>query len=47
MNELTRRAAPFVALGLAFVVIGITTHRAFAYVGVAFICVGIVRSKRP
>ena len=36
-------AAPFPAMGAAFVAIGITGNRAFTAVGLAFITLGCVR----
>lgn len=39
----TRRAGfPFIALGIAFVVLGITTNRTFLYVGIIFIVAAFV-----
>ncbi|HEX5707857.1 MAG TPA: hypothetical protein VFX96_11210 [Pyrinomonadaceae bacterium] len=40
---------PFLALGVAFIVIGITTQRAFLYVGLVFLAVAVamlVRGRR-
>jgi hypothetical protein len=40
---------PFLALGIAFIVIGITTQRAFLYVGIVFLAIAVgmlVRSRR-
>ena len=44
-----RTAFPFIALGIAFVVLGITSNRTFLYVGIVFIVAAPVlmaRSRR-
>jgi energy-converting hydrogenase Eha subunit A len=46
MTTSTRRATPFIALGIAFVVIGISGQRAFIYVGIVFMIIGVVESRR-
>jgi hypothetical protein len=35
------RATPFVAIGIAFLVIGLSGSRALIYVGIVFIIIGI------
>jgi hypothetical protein len=39
--------APFLAIGIAFLVIGITGNRAFIGIGVAFIVIALTRMRRP
>jgi energy-converting hydrogenase Eha subunit A len=46
MTPSPRRATPFIALGIAFVVIGISGQRAFIYVGIVFMIIGVVESRR-
>ena len=41
MARLSRRAIPFVALGTAFLGVGATGRRAFIYVGLVFLELGI------
>ena len=43
MALLPRRWAPPVAIGIAFLAIGMTSNRAFLYMGIVFIIIGIVR----
>lgn len=46
---MSKRGIPFIALGTAFLGIGIVGQRTFLYVGIAFLAVGIIllRRKRP
>jgi hypothetical protein len=37
---------PFIALGVAFVVMGTTTNRTFLYAGLAFIFIGLAIVRR-
>ena len=41
MTRLSRRAIPFIALGTAFIGIGLTGRRTFVYVGVVFLALGV------
>ncbi len=41
MARLSRRAIPFIALGTAFLGVGMVSQRAFMYVGVVFIALGV------
>lgn len=41
MSRLPRRAIPFIALGTAFLGIGVAGQRAFIYVGIVFLALGI------
>lgn len=48
MLDSTRRVLPFICVGIAFVAVGATGRTAFIYIGVVFICVGIIRARiRP
>jgi hypothetical protein len=38
--------ASFLAIGIAFLVIGITTNRAFIGIGVAFVVIAFTRMRR-
>jgi mannose/fructose/N-acetylgalactosamine-specific phosphotransferase system component IIC len=38
-------AAPFFALGFAFIAIGASRQRAFAVIGIAFLAIAIVRLR--
>lgn len=46
---MSKRGIPFIALGTAFLGIGIAGQRAFIYVGLVFLILGVVllRRKRP
>ena len=41
MARLSRRAIPFIALGTAFLGIGVASQRTFIYVGLVFLALGI------
>ena len=41
MARLSRRAIPFVALGTAFLGIGTVGQRAFIYIGLVFLALGV------
>jgi hypothetical protein len=41
MARLSRRAIPFIALGTAFLGIGIVGQRVFLYLGIVFLALGI------
>ena len=41
MARLSRRAIPFIALGTAFLGVGTVSQRAFIYVGLVFLALGI------
>lgn len=41
MARLSRRAIPFIALGTAFLGIGVAGQRVFIYVGLVFLALGI------
>lgn len=41
MARLSRRAIPFIALGTAFLGVGIVSQRAFIYVGIVFLALGV------
>lgn len=41
MARLSRSAIPFIALGTAFIGIGIAGQRTFLYVGLVFLALGI------
>ncbi|HEX8162063.1 MAG TPA: hypothetical protein VF538_09335 [Pyrinomonadaceae bacterium] len=45
MTPFTSRAAPFVAPGIAFLAIGLSGSRAFIYVGIVFMLIGIIRGR--
>jgi hypothetical protein len=45
MSKIGRVGYPFIALGIAFLVIGFTGHRAFIAVGAMFLVVGIIKLK--
>ncbi len=46
---MSKRGIPFIALGTAFLGIGIAGQRTFLYVGVVFMLIGMIllRRKRP
>jgi hypothetical protein len=46
MRKVGRVGYPFIALGISFLVIGFSGHRAFIGVGVVFLLLGIVTLKR-
>ena len=46
MANPAQRAAPFIAIGIAFVALGATGRRTFFFVGAAFILIGIVMARR-
>lgn len=41
MARLSRRAIPFIALGTAFLGVGAAGQRAFIYVGLIFLALGV------
>jgi hypothetical protein len=45
MTPLARRAAPFIAIGIAFLAIGLSGNRTFIYVGIVFMLIGIIRGR--
>jgi hypothetical protein len=42
---MSKRGIPFIALGTAFLGIGITGRRTFLYVGIVFLIIGVVLLK--
>jgi hypothetical protein len=46
MARLARAATPFIVIGIAFLALGMSGRRAFLYVGVVFMIVGILRARR-
>ena len=50
MSKLTRHGVPiFLVLGIAFLGVGLSGNRAFSYIGLAFIVIGVgalVRNSR-
>jgi hypothetical protein len=45
-DSMSKRGIPFIALGTAFLGIGIASQRTFLYVGIAFLIIGIVLLRR-
>ncbi|HEX8422118.1 MAG TPA: hypothetical protein VF634_01840 [Pyrinomonadaceae bacterium] len=43
---MSKRGIPFIALGTAFLGIGIASQRTFIYVGLVFLILGIVLLRR-
>jgi hypothetical protein len=43
---MSKRGIPFIALGTAFLGIGIASRRTFIYVGVVFLIIGVVLLRR-
>jgi hypothetical protein len=43
---MSKRGIPFIALGTAFLGIGIAGQRTFLYVGIAFLLIGLLLLKR-
>lgn len=43
---MSKRGIPFIALGTAFLGIGITGQRTFIYVGLVFLIIGVVLLRR-
>ena len=43
---MSKRGIPFIAIGTAFLGIGITSQRTFIYVGIVFLILGIVLLRR-
>ncbi len=43
---MSKRGIPFIAIGTAFLGIGITGQRAFIYVGIVFLILGVVLLRR-
>ncbi len=43
---MSKRGIPFIAIGTAFLGIGITGQRAFIYVGIVFLILSIVLLRR-
>jgi hypothetical protein len=41
MTRLSRRAIPFIALGTSFLGLGLASRRAFVYVGIVFLILGV------
>jgi hypothetical protein len=46
-DTMSKRGIPFIALGTAFLGIGITSQRTFLYVGIAFLVIGLLLLRRP
>jgi hypothetical protein len=44
---MSKRGIPFIALGTAFLGIGLTSGRTFFYVGIVFLIIGVVFLIRP
>ncbi|HEX8632735.1 MAG TPA: hypothetical protein VF703_01135 [Pyrinomonadaceae bacterium] len=47
---MSKRGIPFIAIGTAFLGIGIAGQRTFLYVGIAFLIIGLIlltRKTRP
>jgi hypothetical protein len=45
MTRGLRGSLPFIALGAAFLAIGLTGQRAFVFVGIVFFVIGIFRAR--
>jgi hypothetical protein len=43
---MSKRGIPFIAIGTAFLGIGLSGQRAFIYVGIVFLILGIVLLRR-
>ena len=43
---MSKRGIPFIALGTAFLGIGIVSQRTFLYVGIVFLIIGMILLKR-
>ena len=43
---MSKRGIPFIALGTAFLGIGIAGQRTFLYIGIAFLLIGVLLLKR-
>jgi hypothetical protein len=43
---MSKRGIPFIALGTAFLGIGLAGQRTFLYVGIVFLIIGLVLLKR-
>ncbi|HEY9401276.1 MAG TPA: hypothetical protein VIQ24_01190 [Pyrinomonadaceae bacterium] len=43
---MSKRGIPFIALGTAFLGVGITSQRTFLYVGIVFLIIGIILLRR-
>lgn len=43
---MSKRGIPFIAIGTAFLGIGLVSQRAFLYVGIVFLILGIVLLRR-
>ena len=41
MARLSRSAIPFIALGTAFIGVGVTGRRVFLYLGIVFLALGL------
>jgi hypothetical protein len=46
MSKIGRAGYPFVAIGIAFMAIGISGNRAFIAIGLAFLAIGIGTLRR-
>jgi hypothetical protein len=46
MRPTARRATPFIVLGIAFLALGMSGRHTFLYVGIAFMIIGIVATRR-
>ena len=46
MRLSARRAVPFIALGIAFIAVGLSGQRTFIYIGIVFMLIGIIASRR-
>jgi len=43
---MSKRGIPFIALGTAFLGIGLASQRTFIYVGIVFLIIGLVLMRR-
>ena len=43
---MSKRGIPFITLGTAFLGIGLTSQRAFIYVGIVFLIIGLILLRR-
>ena len=42
MSNIPRRAIPFIAVGTAFLGVGLTGRRSFVFVGIVFLVIGVL-----
>ena len=47
MTRFSKRALPFIAIGTAFLGLGLAGRRTFIFVGVVFIVIGIALARGP